>query len=134
MTGLDAYTAFLGVERSLNGRRWVGPGPEEDRLSEALVQQTGIPPAVARVLVRRGVSPEDTAGFLNPSLRDLLPDPMGLRDMGPAADRFLDAVAQRQKMAIFADYDVDGGSSAALILDWLRHVGLGPYPSSIRSG
>ncbi|MEO1197086.1 MAG: single-stranded-DNA-specific exonuclease RecJ [Pseudomonadota bacterium] len=122
---MDAYTAFLGVERSLNGRRWVGPGPEEDRLSEALVQQTGIPPAVARVLVRRGVSPEDTAGFLNPSLRDLLPDPMGLRDMGPAADRFLDAVAQRQKMAIFADYDVDGGSSAALILDWLRHVGLG---------
>ncbi|MEO1238522.1 MAG: single-stranded-DNA-specific exonuclease RecJ [Pseudomonadota bacterium] len=117
--------AYLGVERSLNGRRWVGPGPDEDRLSEALVQQTGVAAAVARVLVRRGVSAPETPSFLNPSLRDLLPDPMSLKDMGRAAERFLGAVKARERIAIFADYDVDGGSSAALILDWLRQSGLG---------
>ncbi|MEL7026625.1 MAG: DHH family phosphoesterase, partial [Pseudomonadota bacterium] len=115
--------AFLGVERSLCGRRWVGPGAEEDRLSEALVQSTGLPNAVARVLVRRQVSADEAEGFLNPSLRDLLPDPMSLKDMGPAAERFLRAYKGDERIAIFADYDVDGGSSAALLIDWLRHMG-----------
>jgi single-stranded-DNA-specific exonuclease len=115
--------AFLGVERSLGGRRWVGPGPEEDRLTEAMVQETGLAPAVARVLVRRGVGPSESAAFLNPSLRDLLPDPLTLRDMGVAAERFLAAVKRRQRIAVFADYDVDGGTSAALLIDWLRQMG-----------
>ena len=115
--------AFLGVERSLSGRRWIGPGPDEDRLTEAMVQETGLASAVARVLVRRGVEPPATEAFLNPSLRDLLPDPLTLRDIGAAADRFLSAVKGGQRIAIFADYDVDGGSSAALLIDWLRQMG-----------
>ena len=119
----DAGAAFLGVERSLSGRRWVGPDAGEDRLTEAMVQATGLAAAVARVLVRRGVAPEEAEGFLAPSLRDLLPDPMHLRDMGPATERFLHAVKRGEQIAIFADYDVDGGASAALLLDWLRQMG-----------
>ena len=112
--------AFLDVERSLSGRRWVGPGAQEDRLAEALIQSSGVAPAVARVLVRRGVDADEVEGFLNPSLRDLLPDPMGLKDMDKAAERFLDAVERAERIAVFADYDVDGGASAALLIDWLR--------------
>ncbi|MDJ1008397.1 MAG: single-stranded-DNA-specific exonuclease RecJ [Paracoccaceae bacterium] len=119
----DGAEAFLGVERSLTGRRWVGPGPEEDRLTEAMVQATGHAPALARVLVRRGVAAEAAEGFLNPSLRDLLPDPLTLKDMGAAAERFLAAVTAGERIAVFADYDVDGGASAALLLDWLRQMG-----------
>jgi single-stranded-DNA-specific exonuclease len=70
------------------------------------------------------VATEDAAAFLAPSLRDLLPDPLTLKDMGPAADRVLRAVDQRERVAIFADYDVDGGSSAALLLVWLRFFGM----------
>lgn len=116
-------TAFLDVELSLNGRRWVGPDAEEDRQAEAMIQATGLPQAVARVLVRRGVGSGEVEGFLNPSLRDLLPDPLTLKDMGIAANRFLAADAARERIAIFADYDVDGGTSAALLLDWLRQRG-----------
>ncbi|MBO6605022.1 MAG: single-stranded-DNA-specific exonuclease RecJ [Roseicyclus sp.] len=116
-------TAFLGIETSLTGRRWVGPPPETARLADALQQQAGLPPAVALVLARRGVTPETVEGFLAPALRDLLPDPMGLRDMGAAADRLLAALKTRERIAIFADYDVDGGASAALLLDWLRQSG-----------
>jgi len=116
---------FLGVDLSLTGRRWIGPSVEEDRLAGALVQQARLPDAVARVLARRGVVPEAAEGFLAPSLRDLLPDPMTLRDMGPAAERVVAAVRARQRIAVFADYDVDGGASAALILTWLRAMGLG---------
>lgn len=117
--------AYLGVETSLTGRRWVGPGVEVERASELLVQRTSLPPAVCQVLAQRGVTPEEAEGFLAPSLRDLLPDPRSLKDMETAAKRFLQAVGQRQRIAVFADYDVDGGSSAALLLIWLRDMGLG---------
>jgi len=87
------------------------------------VQQTGLPTAVCQVLARRGVPPHEATGFLTPALKDLLPDPRRMKDMETAAARFLQAVEQRQRIAIFADYDVDGGSSAALLLVWLRAMG-----------
>lgn len=115
--------AFLGVENSATGRRWVGPGAEEDRLAEAMEQATRLPAPVCRVLIRRGVAPEAAEAFLAPALRDLLPDPLSLRDMGRAAERFVQAVTRRERIAVFADYDVDGGASAALMLTWLRRMG-----------
>jgi single-stranded-DNA-specific exonuclease len=119
-------TAFLNVESSLTGRRWSGPSPEASRLAEAMAQRTRLPQALCQTLVARGVAPEAAEAFLAPALRDLLPDPMSLRDMGLAADRLVHAVTSRQRIAIFADYDVDGGSSAALLIIWLRHFGLTP--------
>lgn len=117
--------AFLGVELSLTGRRWVGLSDDQDRLAEAIAQGQRLPLPVARVLARRGVAPDEAPGFLAPALRDLLPDPMVLRDMGAATDRFLRALRDRQRIAVFADYDVDGGASAALLIVWLRAMGLG---------
>ena len=115
--------AFLDVETSLTGRRWVGPTAEDDRLAEAMAQATRLPLALCHTLVRRGVAPADAAAYLAPALRDLLPDPLSLRDMDRAAARFLAALRARQRIAIFADYDVDGGSSAALLIVWLRAMG-----------
>ena len=115
--------SFLGVDASLTGRRWVGPGVEVERATQVLVQQTSLPLALCQVLARRGVAAEEAEAFLAPSLRDLLPDPRSLRDMEKAATRFLAAVKARQRIAVFADYDVDGGSSAALLLVWLREMG-----------
>jgi len=106
--------AFLGVEHSLSGRRWIGPEIEIDRASEAMAQDTGLPRAVCQVLARRGVAANEAEAFLNPQLRDLLPDPRGLKDMRLAAERFLKAVHGRERIAIFADYDVDGGTSAEI--------------------
>ena len=120
---MDTATTFLGVEASLTGRRWIGPDVGAVRASEALHQQTQLPMAVCQVLARRGVEAMEAETFLAPSLRDLLPDPRSLRDMEKAAARFLLAVKNRQRIAVFADYDVDGGSSAALLLVWLREMG-----------
>lgn len=114
---------YLGVSSSLNGRRWVGPTAEDDRQAEAMSQQTALPLPLCRILVRRGVAPEQAATFLEPTLKDLLPDPLTLKDMGPAAARFLKALQSDERIAIFADYDVDGGTSAALLLDYLRRMG-----------
>ncbi len=117
--------SFRGVEKSLSGRRWVGPGIEGDRASEMMAQQTGLPRSVCQVLARRCVPTMEAQAFLEPKLKELLPDPREMKDMEAAATRFLSAVRRRERIAVFADYDVDGGSSAALLLVWLRQMGLG---------
>lgn len=115
--------AFLNVETSATGRRWVGPKPEIDRLGLAIAQTAGVPEIVGRILAGRGIAPEEALAHLAPTLRDLMPDPSRLRDMDRAAARFWQAVERRERIAVFADYDVDGGASAALILTWLRRIG-----------
>jgi single-stranded-DNA-specific exonuclease len=117
---VDAPKDYLGVGCSLTGRRWVGPDLERERRAEALSQATRLAPALCSVLGRCGVAADEVAAYLAPSLRALLPDPMRLRDMEPAAERLLFALERRERIAVFADYDVDGGASAALLLTWLR--------------
>ena len=114
---------LLGVERSLCDCRWAGLSPDEDRLAQAIAQSAGIADAVARVLARRGLAPSAAAAYLAPTLRDLLPDPSALRDMDAAAERLVRAVVRSERIAVFADYDVDGGASAALLARWLRVQG-----------
>jgi len=92
-------------------------------LAEALAQETGLPGAVSAILARRGVDGPAAKAFLAPTLRDTLPDPRGLRDMERSATRLLKAVQAHENIAIFADYDVDGAASAALLIDWLRFFG-----------
>lgn len=122
MKNMDSR-AFLNVDHSLTGRRWIGPSAEQARQASGMAQQTQLPLPLCQILVARRVTPEAAAAFLAPQLRDLLPDPLALKDMAKAATRFLTALAARQRIAIFADYDVDGGSSAALLIVWLRAMG-----------
>ncbi len=117
-------SAFLGVDRSLTGRRWIGPSPENDRRAEALAQVAALARPLCQTLARLGVEPTEVESFLEPRLRDLLPDPRSLKDMETAATRFLQEVDRGGRIAVFADYDVDGGASAALLIDWLTQAGL----------
>ncbi|MEM7441564.1 MAG: single-stranded-DNA-specific exonuclease RecJ [Pseudomonadota bacterium] len=116
--------SFLGVTSSLSGRRWVGPSADIQRTAEMIAQRSGVAAPIAQILARQGVPVEAVQNYLNPTLKELLPDPRRLKDMETAARRFCKAVQMKQRIAIFADYDVDGGSSAALLLVWLRHMGV----------
>lgn len=118
---------FLGVSRSASGRQWrerLDAGASAQAL--AMSQRFGLPDVIARVLAGRGVDVDDAEAFLEPSLRDLMPDPSSLVDMDAAAARVADAVERREKVAIFGDYDVDGATSSALLGRYLREVGLDP--------
>ncbi|MCC7275409.1 MAG: single-stranded-DNA-specific exonuclease RecJ [Alphaproteobacteria bacterium] len=118
MTG----TAVFGVERSFTGRRW-RPRLADDRIAFAIADRLSLPEAVCRVLAARGIAADDAQRFLNPTLRDLLPDPSHLRDMDRAAERIAAAVRAGEGIAIFGDYDVDGATSSALLLRFLRAAG-----------
>lgn len=115
--------AVLGVERSLGGRRWETRLADQ-RLGLALAQRLGLPEIVGRVLAGRGVGLDDADDFLNPSLRVALPDPSHLRDMDRAVDRLAAAIAAREPIAVFGDYDVDGATSTALVTRFLRGIGV----------
>nr|WP_246237431.1 single-stranded-DNA-specific exonuclease RecJ [Halovulum dunhuangense] len=110
----------------MTGRRWVGPAPEDLRRAQALSQATGLPDPVALILARNGIAPEAAEAYLDPKLRDLMPDPSGFRDMDRATELLLDHLARGSRIAIFADYDVDGACSAAVLSDWLASLGRRP--------
>ena len=120
-SGLDEG-AFLGVERSVGGRCW-RLRHHDDRMARAIAQTCDVPDLIARLLASRGQTPESVPGFLNPRLREALPDPEGLRDMDRAASRLARAVANGEAIALFGDYDVDGATSAALISRFLAAAG-----------
>jgi len=121
--GQGVEKGFLGVEKSATGRRWVGPAPEVERLGLAIAQALELPEIVGRVLAARGVVPETAADYLNPTLRALMPDPSVLAGMDAAAERLAAAVTKGERIAVFGDYDVDGGASVALLCNWLGQLG-----------
>ncbi len=121
--GQGVEKSFLGVEKSATGRRWVGPGLEVERLGLAIAQALELPEIVGRVLAARGVTPETAADYLNPTLRALMPDPSVLAGMDAAAERLARAVVKGERIAVFGDYDVDGGASVALLCNWLGQLG-----------
>jgi single-stranded-DNA-specific exonuclease len=115
----------LGVTNSALGRTWVERcDAAQSTIALAIAQTHGLPEVLARVLAGRGVGIHETDGFLNPRLRDLMPDPHVFTDMEAAASRLADAVKRGEKVAIFGDYDVDGACSAALLAEYLRACGV----------
>ncbi len=82
-----------------------------------------IPDVVGRVLAGRGVTVDQGADYLNPTLKSMLPDPSQFRDMDSASERIGAAVRDGDPIAIFGDYDVDGATSTALLVRFLRAVG-----------
>ncbi len=117
----DGPIAVLGVERSLTGRRWVAR-PHSERDALALSQRHALPEIVGRVLAARGVGLDDADAFLGSRLRDILPDPSHLLDMDAAVERLASAVMQGERIAVFGDYDVDGATSAALFMRYMKAV------------
>ena len=112
--------SYLGIEKSILAKQWIGPSSEQERNQEKLFQETGLPLALCAVLSRLNVDTNSAAKYLEPTLRELMPEPAKLKDMTKAAERILHSAKTGEKVAIFADYDVDGGCSAALLIDWFR--------------
>ena len=117
-----ASLGYLGVSRSLSGRLW------RERPADAEVVRRhqlglGLSEPLARALASRGVSAEDGANYLNPTLKALFPDPSSFVDMDLAAKILIDALVADRPMTVFADYDVDGASSAAQLVRWFRTQG-----------
>jgi single-stranded-DNA-specific exonuclease len=110
--------AVLQVERSVTGQPW--------RWRRQPGDSVGMDALVDELLLARGVAREDLARHRDPRIRDFLPDPSCFKDMDKGAERLADAVQSGEAIAIFGDYDVDGATSAALLVILLRRLGAEP--------
>ena len=111
--------------------------PQGEAQVEVLVQHYGLAELLARILVGRGISAEHGATFLQPRLKHALPDPLHLHDMNHAATRIADAIEQKETIALFGDYDVDGATSSALMARYLEYFGCAPIvyiPDRMKEG
>tara|TARA_R110002126_G_scaffold44671_10_gene127213 strand:- start:31899 stop:33665 length:1767 start_codon:yes stop_codon:yes gene_type:complete len=112
--------AVLNVEKSLSGQSW------RWRSTSADARDPGFQPddLVTQLLLARGASRDTLAVNREPTIRGFMPDPSVFRDMDAAADRLSHAIRKQEKVTIFGDYDVDGATSAALMIRLLRDLGL----------
>lgn len=127
---------FLGVERSAGGRRWRLADVDETLVRRLMPAALGSD-LVARLLAGRGVLPETAQSYLAPTLREMFPDPSSFADMDKAAGIVLDAILAGKRVCVFADYDVDGGTSSAILARYFRAWGreLGLYvPDRLEEG
>ena len=113
---------YLDVARSVTGKRW-HPRTTDDRQALAIAEANGLPEIVARVLAGRGIGIDRVDNFLNPTLRATLPNPSSLRDMDRACERIVRAINDGERIGVFADYDVDGATSAALLARFFAAIG-----------
>ncbi len=116
----SAPSSILGIERSLTGRAWRWRGGNMDLSSSPASLDHDL---VTQLLLARGVPPDDVERHRNPSLRAFLPDPSAFRDMDLAAERLAQAVLTGESLTVYGDYDVDGATSAALLIRLLRMLG-----------
>jgi single-stranded-DNA-specific exonuclease len=110
--------AALNIDRSVTGQPW--------RWRREADPTLGMDELVDELLLARGVEREDLARHRDPRIRDFLPDPSSFKDMDKGARRLADAIQHAETIAIFGDYDVDGATSAALLVLLLRRLGAEP--------
>lgn len=130
-------TVALGVTRSILGQPWHWRSTSAEMGSEMPGESLAPDDLVTQLLLARGVARDDLERQRNPTLRGFMPDPSIFRDMDAAAARLADAVAAREAVTIFGDYDVDGATSAALLVRLLRalDVPVGAYiPDRLMEG
>lgn len=117
--------SLLSVECSLKKNRWIIPQADDDCVAR-IMQAHALPEYIARLLSLRGITADHVPGFLYPSLKDNFPDPFTLAGMEAMAAFVAEALMTGKKFGIFADFDVDGATSAAILTRFLRHVGAEP--------
>jgi single-stranded-DNA-specific exonuclease len=117
---MTANTACVfGIERSLGGTSWRWRGGNM-ALGSA---NAGLDDIVTQLLLSRGVARDDIGRHRTPSIRSFLPNPSEFRDMDAAAERLAQAILSHETVTIYGDYDVDGATSAALLIRLLRMLG-----------
>jgi single-stranded-DNA-specific exonuclease len=125
----------LGVSHSFSGRAWRFRAFDETQ--SRMLALSGWSGALAQILAARGVTRESAESFLEPRLKTLLPEPYRIAHMEQAVSRFADAIGKGEKIAVFGDYDVDGACASALLVKYLRGLGLDPLlyiPDRMKEG
>ena len=111
----------LNLTSSVLQARWVMPEINDD-LVQNFIRHHGVPEIIARLLTARGVKLGEADNFLNPTLARDFPNPLKLRDMQECANFIADQIIAGKKFGALCDFDVDGSTSAAILIKSFRHL------------
>ncbi len=121
---------------SVSGKNWILKRFDQQKISY-LKDNFFLDEITAKLLEIRQIKDKDINSFLNPSIKNLLPNPDDILDMKKSSQRFLESLINKDKVGIFGDYDVDGASSTALLCKYFNELNL-PFeiyiPDRIKEG
>ena len=110
---------------SVVGKNWIQKEFDLDEI-KFIKENFFLDEIVAKLLSIRKIKREEINFFLNPSIKNSLPNPYSLNDMQKAIDRTISCIVSNEKVGIFGDYDVDGATSTAILGNYFRALNL-PY-------
>lgn len=113
----------FNILKSKSGVIWQKK-PFSSRKSLMIQQRFRLPEALANILASKEIEIDEIENFLHPTLKQTLPNPLDLIDMGMAVDLTIAKIQQQQKIVIFGDYDVDGATSCALLKKFFLEIGV----------
>ena len=109
------------IENSFSGKNWK-LAEFDERKSLLISQRYELDEIISKLITIRNIDIEDIASFLNPNIAKILPDPYILKDMKKSVDRIYKSIVNKDKIGIITDYDVDGATSAALLIKFLKKI------------
>ena len=118
--------SFLGVSKSYTNREWVGPSDQSLQKALLFSKALSISQLSAYQLIKNKIDEKDYVDYISPKIKNLVPNPKIFLNMEKGSSRLLSAIENKERVAVFADYDVDGTVSAALISLWLRNFSIEP--------
>ncbi len=108
---------------SISGKHWILKKYSQDDL-RFIKENFSLDEITSKLLSIRKIKKEDINSFLNPSIKNFLPNPNVLLDMEKSTLRTINAINEKEKIGIFGDYDVDGATSTALLGNYFSQLGI----------
>ena len=108
-------------DNSVLGKNWISKKYNEDQVN-FLKENFDLSEIVSKLIAIRNINIEEVKLFLNPKIKNFLPNPFILKDMEKAADRTVKAIKNNEKIGIFGDYDVDGATSTAILGNYFNQI------------
>ena len=107
--------------QSITGKEWILSNYNEN-LALEISQKLGIDNFLSKLLSIRKITPENCQSYLNPKIKEFMPNPSVLKDMDLAVETLVKAIKENKRICILGDYDVDGASSTAIIVNFLKNI------------
>ena len=111
----------LNINESFLGKSWVHPSYDDNSIKK-IRDSFNVSELLASILSLKGLDAVELKNFLDPKIRNLMPNPNLFSDMSKAVDRVVLAIKKEEKICIFGDYDVDGATSTALLISFFNHI------------
>ena len=111
----------LNINESFLGKSWVQPSYDDNSIKK-IRDSFNVSELLASILSLKGLDAVELKNFLDPKIRNLMPNPNLFSDMSKAVDRVVLAIKKEEKICIFGDYDVDGATSTALLISFFNHI------------